>query len=213
LKAPIRARFGGLGRLTMLDRHTYFIRERVGMLKITDTYDIFDVETQEQIGIAQEKPSSLVIVLRFLISKKLLPTTVKIYAGYNPDDESKLVFSIRRGVGFFRTKVEVVDKDGTVMGWFLSKVFSLGGGFFVYDASGTQLAEVKGNWVGWDFKFLDLSGKEIGSISKKWAGLGKELFTSADNYVIQLSEDVSAGKSLLLLAAGLAIDTVLKENN
>ena len=54
---------------------------------------------------------------------------------------------------------------------------------------------------------------EIGSVTKKWAGLGKELFTSADNYVISLSDlsGVNPEASALLLAAGLSIDIVFKE--
>ncbi len=45
----------------------------------------------------------------------------------------------------------------------------------------------------------------------KWAGLGKELFTSADNYIISLNEEHSPENAALLLAAGLAVDTVYKE--
>ena len=30
-------------------------------------------------------------------------------------------------------------------------------------------------------------GKELASVSKKWAGVGKELFTSADNYILRES--------------------------
>ena len=76
-----------------------------------------------------------------------------------------------------------------------------------------QVAEVKGNWKGWDFRFLSKSGREIGTVTKKWAGLGKELFTSADNYVISLTDLGGAGQgaSALLLAAGLSIDIVFKE--
>jgi hypothetical protein len=51
-------------------------------------------------------------------------------------------------------------------------------------------------------------------VTKQWAGLGKELFTSADNYVIALDErlPVAPEAAALLLAAGLAIDTVYNEN-
>lgn len=72
---------------------------------------------------------------------------------------------------------------------------------------------MKGNWKGWDFKFLSKGGREIGTVTKKWAGLGKELFTSADNYIISLSDlgGASPAASALLLAAGLAIDVVFKE--
>ena len=54
----------------MLNRKTFFIREHVGFLKLSDTYDILDPETQKQVGIAREKPGTLIHVLRFLVNKR-----------------------------------------------------------------------------------------------------------------------------------------------
>lgn len=195
----------------MLDRKMYFVRERVGFLKFADTYDILDPQTQTQLGIAKEKPGWLVHVLRLLVSKQLLPTKVFVYEGDNPEDNARLLFSIHRGVTFFRSKVNILDKGGKVVGWFQSKVFSLGGAFRVFDAAGNEVALVKGDWKGWNFRFLDKAENEIGTITKKWAGIGKELFTSADNYIITLNQDSAPAKAILLLAAGLAVDTVYKE--
>ena len=50
-------------------------------------------------------------------------------------------------------------------------------------------------------------------MTKKWAGMGKELFTSADNYVLQISDNVPADNPVrqLILAAVMCIDMVLKE--
>ena len=197
--------------LFMLARKTYFIRERVGFLKLADTYDILDPETQQQLGIAKEKPGALVHVLRLLVSRRLLPTKVFVYEGDNSDDEARLMFSIRRGVTFFRSKVNILDRGGNVLGWFQSKVFSIGGAFRVFDAAGTEVAMVKGDWKGWNFRFLDKTEKEIGTITKKWAGIGKELFTTADNYIIAMNQEAEPAKAILLLAAGLAVDTVYKE--
>jgi uncharacterized protein YxjI len=100
-----------------------------------------------------------------------------------------------------------------VLGSFRSKLFSLGGGFWVQDAQGQPLAEVKGDWKGWNFRFLSADGSELGVVTKKWAGLGRELFTSADNYVVSLGAATAQGgdSAALLLAAGLAIDIVFKE--
>jgi uncharacterized protein YxjI len=195
----------------MLDRKMYFIRERVGFLKLADTYDILDPATQAQLGIAKEKPGGLIHVLRFLVSKQLLPTKVFVYEGDNPEDGSRLVFSIQRGFTLFRSKVLILDRSGSVVGWFQSKAFSLGGAFRVFDAGGNEVALVKGDWKGWNFKFLDKAGNQIGTITKKWAGIGKELFTSADNYIITLDQESASAKAILLLAAGLAVDTVYKE--
>lgn len=196
----------------MLERKTYFIREHVGLLKLSDTYDILDPETKGQLGIAREKPGGFVHVLRFLMNKQVLPTKVFVYEGADPNDESKLLFSIRRGFTFLRSRVDICDKQGNVVGWFKSKLFSFGGAFRVFDAAGNEVALVKGDWKSWTFRFLDKSGNEMGAITRQWGGIGKELFTSADNYIINLREDPSPAKAVLLLAAGLAVDTIYKEH-
>jgi len=195
----------------MLDRQSYFIREHVGFMKLSNTYDILDPESQRQIGIAQERPGTLIQVLRFLINKQMLPTKIFIYSGDNAENEGALLFSIQRGMTLFRSRIDILDRDGKSMGWMKSKAFSLGGAFRVHDAADNEVALVKGDWKGWNFRFLDKGEQEIGSITKKWAGVGKELFTTADNYIISLKGAPSRERNALLLAAGLAVDTVFKE--
>jgi uncharacterized protein YxjI len=195
----------------MLNKKAYFIREHVGFLKLSDTYDILDPETSTQLGIAQEKPGVIVHILRLLIDKRLLPTQVFVYEGASAEDQSRLLFTIKRGVSLFQSKVQICGKHGQVVGALVSKLFSIGGAFRVYDASGKEYAMVQGNWKGWTFKITDTSGAEIGTISKKWGGIGKELFTSADSYMISLRDEPNAGSAILLLAAGLAVDTIYKE--
>ena len=60
---------------------------------------------------------------------------------------------------------------------------------------------------------VPLPDEELAQVSKKWAGLGKELFTSADNYILQISDAVPPDSSLrqLIMAAVMCIDMVLKE--
>jgi uncharacterized protein YxjI len=195
----------------MLDRKMYFIRERVAFMKLTDTYDIFDPAIQMQIGIAKERPGTVINVLRLVVNRQFLPTKVFVYKGTNPDDESVLLFSIQRGFSLLRSKVSIFDVTGNLIGWFRSKAFSLGGAFYVFDSTGNEFAKVQGDWKGWNFIFTNKDGKDMGSITKKWAGIGKEMFTSADNYMISLNEARNERETLLLLAAGLAVDTVFKE--
>jgi uncharacterized protein YxjI len=136
----------------------------------------------------------------------MLPTKVEISEQVN----GPAVLTIKRGLTFLRSRIEILDRSGQAIGYFKSKLFSLGGGFFVYDMRDQLIAEVKGDWKGWNFKFIDSKGAEQGTVSKKWAGIGKELFTSADNYMISIADDFKANAGLLL-AAGLAIDIVFKE--
>jgi hypothetical protein len=51
-------------------------------------------------------------------------------------------------------------------------------------------------------------------MDKKWAGLGKEFFTSADNYQLTLAPAAASQPSqvALLLAACLGYDLIFTEN-
>jgi uncharacterized protein YxjI len=190
----------------MLDRKSFFIKEHVGMLKFANTYDILDPESKAVLGIARERPGLLIHLLRFVINTQLLPTRIDIHE----DEHRPPLLSIKRGLVLLRSKIMILDANGKGIGWFKTKLFSFRSGFHVFDMSGTRIAEVSGDWKGWNLTFKTAEGREFGKVTKKWAGIGKELFTSADNYMISLADDApSAGG--LLLAAGLAIDTVFKE--
>lgn len=188
----------------LLQKRLFFVREQVAVLKLTDTYDILDPETKTPIGQAREEPPGYAKWLRLVMNKQLLPTRLNVY-----DASGALAFSIARsGIPFF-VKVQVLSADGAVQGRFKAKFLA---GFKVFDPAGAQVADVKGDWKGWNFKFLAANGAELGAITKKWAGLGKELFTSADNYVVSVGEGAEDRIAMLLLAAALAIDVIYSEN-
>ncbi len=193
----------------MLNKRAYFIKEHVGLLKMTDTYDIIDPENNQQIGIANEITPGWAIGLRMLINKRALPMKIAIRESV----DSAPLLTIERGWTFLRSKVYITDKNDNKLGYFKSKIFSFNGGFHVHNMADEKIAEVKGSWKSWDFKFIDLKGEELGVVTKKWSGLGKELFTSADNYLISIADhgDRQQAINSLLLAAGLAIDTVFNE--
>lgn len=192
----------------LLDRRTWFVKERVAVLKLTNTWDLIDPETGVKVGIARDEPSSVAKFARLLVNKQFLPTTINVYES----ESLPPVLSLAKKPGLLRSSVVVTDPSHAELGKFTSKAFSLGGGFFVFDTSGRQVAEVKGDWKGWNFRLLDGEGLELGIVTKKWAGIGKELFTTADSYVISLSEHMARRRDVapLLLAAGLAIDIVFK---
>jgi uncharacterized protein YxjI len=193
-----------------LDLKQFVVKEHVGFLKLADVFDLYDAATQAKVALAMEKPGGLITALRFLVNKKLLPNTVTVTQG---DENGPLLFQIRKPFTFLRSKVWVEDGAGKRLGYFKSKIFSFGGGFWVHDEMDREVAEVKGDWKGWNFKFLTVEGKELGLVTKKWGGLAKELFTSADTYAVSIHDDAGAdrNRTILLLAAALAIDIVYKE--
>jgi uncharacterized protein YxjI len=191
----------------LLERRLLFVREHAGLLKLTDTYDLLDPQTSEVVGLVRENVSGLIKALRLLISKSLMPTRIEVSVA--PDQRPVLV--LKRGITLLRARVDVLDYEDRCIGDVTSKIFSLGGGFHVFTKEGQRVAEVRGDWKGWNFKLLDAAGAELGTVTKKWGGLGRELFTSADNYIIEVRDGTSS--NALVLAAALAIDLVFKEKN
>lgn len=194
----------------MLEADRFMVKEQVKFLKTKQTYDIFDFDTEEQVGVAEEAISGLIQTLRWFVSKSWLPTTVEVR-----DHEGAVVFRIRRGGFVFRARVEVLNADNELIGYFKSKLFSLSGGFWVYDAADKQFAEVKGNFFGFNYRVLTPEGEELGKVTKKWGGAIKELFTSADTYMVEVSEDLAEQPvaKMLVLAAALSIDIIFKSEN
>jgi hypothetical protein len=143
------ATFAPTGPQPLLQRTVFFVRERVAVLKLVDTFDILDPANGQTIGIAKEEPPGWAKWLRLIIDKRWLPTAANVYEreGEPP------VLSIHRGFTFLRSKVRV-SAGGQSLGYFKSKLISLGGGFHVYDNQDQAVAEVKGDWKGWNFRFL-----------------------------------------------------------
>lgn len=189
---------------------SYLIKEHVGVFKMTGTYDIFNPANGEQLAVAQEKKGFMNILFGLFINKRMLPTRIDVHEGN--DVNGPIAFSITRGFSFLRPTVQILAADGSVLGSLKTRLLTIGGKFAVFDAAGTEVAKVKGNWLSWNFKFLAANDVEIGEITRQWSGLGKELFTSADNYIVSLKE-ANPAAAILLLAAGLAVDTVYKEDS
>jgi hypothetical protein len=67
--------------------------------------------------------------------------------------------------------------------------------------------------MSWDFAIHDSAGAEVGRITKKWAGLLKEGYTTADTYVLQIDAEVSLDLRLLMFASAAGLDVALKQDD
>ena len=192
----------------VLSRNVYLVKEHVGMFKAANNYDIHDPDTGAVImECREERLGILTKLLRFTDFKRMTPFDIQVRT-----PEGRQVVRVKRGISLFLSKVQVLDESDRVIGGFKQKLFSIGGAFTVLDASETPVCQLKGKWTGWDFRFL-AGETELAHVTKKWAGIGKELFTSADNYVLQISDSVPTDNVArqLILAAVMCIDMVLKE--
>lgn len=192
----------------LLRKNVYLVKEHVGMLKAANNYDIHDPDTGAVIMECREEHLGILTkILRFTDFKRMTPFDIQIRT-----PEGHQVVRVTRGKTLFLSKVQVLDESDRVIGGFKQKFFPISGSFTVLDASGTPVCQLKGKWTGWDFRFLT-GETELAHVTKEWAGIGKELFTTADNYVLQISDSVPADDVVrqLILAAVMCIDMVLKE--
>ncbi|MBU2919249.1 RNAase [Psychrosphaera sp. F3M07] len=192
----------------VINKNLYLIKEHVGIFKAANNYDIYDPESGEIIMECREPNLGFFTkLLRFTDYKRMTPFDVQI----RTTDEQRLI-RIQRGISIFLSKVEVRDHNNELLGGFAQKLFSIGGKFDVLDQNEQVLCSLEGNWVGWDFYFKD-GETTLAHVTKKWGGLGAEMFTSADNYVLEINPEVPAEHPIrkLILAAVMCIDMVLKE--
>ncbi|MBL4625816.1 MAG: RNAase [Flavobacteriales bacterium] len=193
---------------SILSRNLYFVKEHVGMFKAANNYDILDPENQEMIMTCREEKLGIFTkLLRFTDYKRMTPFDVEIKT-----TSGEKVLTVKRGISIILSTVEVFDENDNLVGKFKQKFFSIGGKFDVLDPQDKVLCTLKGKWTSWDFKFMK-GDIEFAHVSKKWAGLGKEMFTTADNYMLEIDEIVPQDNPLrvLILAAVMCIDMVLKE--
>lgn len=192
----------------IVNKNLFFIKEHVGMFKAANNYDIYTPQNNELVMNCREEGLGFFTkILRFTDYKRMTPFDIEIKT---PQGEQ--ILRIKRGISIFLSKVEVFNEKDVLVGVFKQKLFSIGGKFNVYDADENELCQLKGKWTSWDFKFIK-DDIEFAHVSKKWAGLGKELFTSADNYMLEINENVPVDSPLrlLILASVMCIDMVLKE--
>lgn len=192
----------------VLKKNVFLVKEHVGMFKAANNFDIFDPQTGEKIMECREERLGLITkLLRFSDYKRMTPFNIQIKTVSGAP-----VVRVKRGIALFISNVQVFDESDTPIGGFKQKFLSIGGKFSVLDADGKQVCMLKGKWTGWDFSF-STDGLEYAHVSKKWAGIGKELFTSADNYVLEINKAVPENHVArqLILAAVMCIDMVLKE--
>lgn len=191
------------------NKNLFFVKEHVRIFKAANFFDIFDPGTKQLLLQCQEENLGFFTkIFRFTSYKRMTPFNMEIKT-----PEGQRLLTIRRDVSIFLSNVEVLDENNNLLGKFKQKFFSIGGKFEVLDANDRSMCMLKGKWTSWEFKFIANDGKEFAVVTKKWSGLGKELFTSADNYILQISQEVPADNPLrlLILSAVMCIDLVLKE--
>ena len=129
------------------------------------------------------------------------------------DAQGAVLLALTRPAKIMKSRVIVQDAHGAEVGQIvqqnvIGKIrFSLEAGGHTYGSINAE------NWRAWNFHIADHTGTEIARITKTWEGLAQTLFTTADNFVVQIHRPLEEPLRSLVVASSLAIDTALKQDN
>ncbi|MEV4255049.1 phospholipid scramblase-related protein [Spirillospora sp. NPDC049652] len=84
--------------------------------------------------------------------------------------------------------------------------------YFLLDAEENELAQAVGDLRLRSFPVVDNGRTRFAGITKKWAGLRAELFTTADRYAIEFTEEVPENLRVLVVVTAIVLDLMAYES-
>jgi uncharacterized protein YxjI len=186
-----------------------FVSQKVKVIELTNEYSVLD-ESGALIGtVVEVGQSGLKKALRLVSSvDQFLTHRLEVR-----DVDGTPILLITRPAKLLKSKVVVSRPDGTEIGR-IEQQNAIGKIRFAMRVGDRQVGELAAeNWRAWDFAIVDESGAEIARIKKTFEGIAKTLFTSADNYVVRIHQQLEDPLLSLVLASALTVDTALKQDN
>jgi len=176
-------------------------------------FHINDPDTEEQVGTAKEVISVVTVLLRATpIIGRFMGTNIEV----REDAKGPVLFTVRKPVQWFNwtTKIEIYDQHAEKIGYFQTKLFSLLPAFWVYDAEGNQIAEVKQplSFTKPRVDFLAADGRELAQIRNElWEAKKMKLMFGNPGMNINMSEEVKKHHNLkvLLVATVIALEFIM----
>ena len=188
----------------LLEKNTIIVDQAVTIT--ASQYSLYD-ESGAKIGFVQENMSNAKKVASLVVSKKLMPMDISIM-----DESNNVVASITRGIQLMLAKTSIKNASGQEIARINQKFTLLKPKFEIKNPQDKLIATIQGDITAWDFKITDAAGTEIGTVTKKFAGL-KEVFSDADKYIVNINASVAdINQRTAIIATAVIIDMILKEN-
>ncbi|WP_239375714.1 phospholipid scramblase-related protein [Frankia sp. Cj5] len=197
------------GQGTLFTEPVLVVNQKTKLIELTNEYAVFD-QSGNQIGsVVEVGQSTIKKAVRFVSSLDQFFThrlEVRDSAGV-----PQLVLT--RPAKLLKSRVIVSRPDGAEIGDIVQQnVF--GKIRFALQSAGAPVGMIKAeNWRAWNFSIVDHTDTEIARVTKTWEGLARTMFTTADNYVVQIHRPIADPLCSLVVASALTIDTALKQDS
>ncbi|MGW2572610.1 phospholipid scramblase-related protein [Streptomyces sp. NPDC001537] len=200
---------GGPGGGSLFTEPVLVVNQKAKLIEVTNEYKVMD-QNGNQIGsVTEVGQSTLKKVARFVSSlDQFMTHRLEIRDAYG---QPQLVLT--RPAKVFKSRVLVSRPDGSPVGEIVQQNM-IGKINFAMNVDGRQVGAIKAeNWRAWNFAIVDHADNEVARITKTWEGLAKTMFTTADNYVLQIHYQLPEPLLSLVVATALTVDTALKQDS
>ncbi len=196
--------------MTLTDHNQIVISQKAKLIELTNEYAIRDVDGNEVGKITQEGQSKAKKLARFVSSlDQFMTHALSVYQA----DGSK-VLEVTRPRKIMKSTVQVADGIGAPLGTIRQKNMIGKINFGLHDTLDQQIGQIRAeNWRAWNFSIVDASEREVARITKTWEGLAKTLFTTADNYLLDVQPECQGTLRLLVFASAVSVDLALKQDS
>ncbi|WP_055702049.1 phospholipid scramblase-related protein [Streptomyces silaceus] len=193
---------------TLFTEPVLVVNQKAKLIELTNEYSVMDQSGNALGSVVQIGQSTLKKVARFVASvDQFMTHKLEIRDAYG---QPQLVLTRPRK--FMKSRVIVERPDGRPVGEIVQQNM-IGKINFAMMANGQQVGAIKAeNWRAWNFAIVDHADNEVARITKTWEGLAKTMFTTADNYVLQIHYQLPDPLLSLVVATALTVDTALKQD-
>ncbi len=198
-----------IGGGTIFTEPVLVVNQKAKLIEINNEYAIYD-QNGTQIGaVRQVGQSAAKKVLRVLTSvDQFMTHKLQVV-----DTTGRVLLALTRPAKLLKSRVIVQDGQGNEIGQ-ITQQNAIGKIRFNLEANGAVLGSINAeNWRAWNFNVQDAGGSELARITKTFEGLAKTMFTTADNFVVQIHRPMEDPLRSLVVASSLAIDTALKQDS
>ena len=185
------------------------VNQKAKLIEVNNEYAIFD-QNGLQIGAVRQVGQSMAKkVIRVLGSyDQFMTHKLQVV-----DMQGNVLLALTRPAKLVKSKVIVQDGHGRDVGTIVQQN-AIGKIRFNLEAGGHTYGSINAeNWRAWNFNVRDHADNEVARITKTWEGLAKTVFTTADNFVVQIHRPLEEPLRTLVVASSLAIDTALKQDS
>jgi uncharacterized protein YxjI len=198
-----------IGGGTIFTEPILVVNQKAKLIELNNQYSVFDQSGKQIAAVNQVGQSAAKKAVRLLTSlDQFMTHKLEIV-----DSEGRVVLRITRPAKVMKSTVIVGDGNDQEIGRIVQDNM-FGKIHFSLQAGGHTYGAIKAeNWRAWNFSVEDHTGVQVARITKTFEGIAKTMFTTADNYVVQIHTQIPQPLNSLVVAAALSVDTALKQDS